>query len=311
VGRLTHWFNAIPHPALACEIATGYVAAARWARGRRGLDGPAVEPLPAGVLTPSPTESNIVNAGAVRSALGRVLERIHAKGREVALLLPDPVVRVFILTFDTFPKRADEAVPILRWRLKKSVPFDVDETVVSYLTQPARGTGVDVVAALARQRILREYEELIEAQGLAPGVVLSSTLATLPLVEEGRTTLLARLAGTSLTTVIVRDNILCVYRCTEMADDALGLEPQALLDEIYPAVAYCQDSLHESVELVRLAGLAKRFDEFRRKVEIELGCPVRPLLASALLEGQPQDEVRVLLDQQMDALVGWRMNRGA
>ncbi len=311
VGGVTRWLDVLPHPALVCEIAPEHVAVARWTRGGRALEAFAVEPLPAGAIVPSPTEANLANAGAVRVALERILSRVHPKGHELALLVPDPVVRVFILPFDTFPKRPDEAIPLLRWRLKKSVPFDVGETVVSYWAQPPRGQGIDVVAALAWQRILREYEELVEAVGVAPGVVLSSTLATLPLLEEGRTTLLARLSGASLTTVIVRDSILCVYRCTEMGAGADGLAPQALLDEIYPAVAYCQDTLQENVEQIRLAGLGKRYADFRQKVEREMGCPVRPLLVSAALGDKLAEELRPLLDQQLDALVGWRMNRGA
>ena len=47
---------------------------------------------------------------------------------------------------------------MLRWKLKKSVPFEVDETLISYMRQAPREDGVDVVTALARLRIVREYE---------------------------------------------------------------------------------------------------------------------------------------------------------
>src|SRR5712691_4445392 len=73
--RVTRWLEAIPHPLLACEIAPGYVAAARWTRGGTGLDGFAVEPLPEGAIVPSAVESNLANAAAVRGAGG---SRPHA-----------------------------------------------------------------------------------------------------------------------------------------------------------------------------------------------------------------------------------------
>ena len=72
-------------------------------------------------------------------------------------------MRVFILPFETLPRRADEALPLLRWRLKKSVPFDVDETVVSWMRQNGREGNLEMVTAVARQRIIREYEEIVES----------------------------------------------------------------------------------------------------------------------------------------------------
>lgn len=308
---MTRWLDAMPHPELAVEIAATHVAVACASRTGAGLEASVVEPLPEGVVMPSPVESNIANPAPVSEALGRALRRVHSASLEAALLVPDPVVRVFPLNFDTFPRRADEAIPLLRWRLRKSVPFDVEDTVVSYIVQPPRAGGVDVLAAVARQRIVRQFEEILESAYLAPGVVLGSTLAALPLLDEDRTTLLARLTGRTLTTVIVRGEVLCVFRCAEMAGDSSLLEPQAVLDEVYPAVAYYQDTWRESIQQVRLAGFGLRFEEFRKAVEAEFGGSVQPLGSSAVLRGRAGSEVRALVDQQLESLAGWTLNRGA
>lgn len=311
VRRVTRWLEAIPHPLLACEIAPGYVAAARWTRGGTGLDGFAVEPLPEGAIVPSAVESNLANAAAVRAAVGRVFARLRAKEQELALLVPDPVVRIFVLHFDEFPRAPGEAVPMLRWKLKKSVPFESEETLVSYMRQAPRDEGVDIVTGLARLRIVREYEMLTESAGMTPGVVMSSTLAAIPLLDDRRPTLLARVSGSTLTTAIVRAGLLCGYRCTELPTDAARLGPQALLDEIYPVAAYYQDCWSEGIQLVRLAGLGERTEEFRQPLEAELRCPVGELLASAATEGRIGEEARPLADRQLEALIGWMLNRGA
>ena len=81
-----------------------------------------------------------------------------------------------------FPRKAEEAIPILRWRLKKSVPFEAEETLISFMRQAPRDEGVDIVTGLARLRIVREYESLVESVGMSPGVVMSSTLAAVPLL---------------------------------------------------------------------------------------------------------------------------------
>ncbi|MBI3669338.1 MAG: hypothetical protein HY237_06125 [Acidobacteria bacterium] len=311
VRRLARWLDVVPHPLLACEIAPDHVAAARWTRKGQILDGFAVEPLPPGAIVPSAVESNLANAAAVRAAVGRVFARLHARGQEVALLVPDPVVRIFVLHFDEFPRAASEAVPILRWKLKKSVPFEAEETLVSYMRQAPRGDGVDIVTGLARLRIVREYELLMESTGMTPGVVMSSTLASLPLLDDRRPTMLVRISGSTLTTAIVREGILCGYRCTELPSDLPRLSPQALLDEIYPVAAYYQDSWREGIQAVRLAGLADRMEEFGGPLEKELRCPVGSLLSSATSEGRVAEDARPLADRQLDALIGWMMNLGA
>jgi type IV pilus assembly protein PilM len=309
VRAVSQWLDVVPHPLVACEIATNYVAAVRWTRGL-GLESFAVEPLPPGAIVPSPVETNIMMVAEVRSAVGRAFSRLRAKGQITALLIPDPVVPVFVLHFDVFPRRRAEAEPLLRWRLKKSTPFEAEETIISFMRQAPRDEGVDIVTALARLRIVREYEQLLQSIGLAPGVVLSSTLAALPLLEDRQSGLLARVAGRTLTTAIVREGILWNYRCIELPADALQLSPQNLLDEIYPVTTYYQDSWKEDIAAVQLAGLGPRVDEFRDPLERELRCPVVSLLASAAGDGRLGNDQQPLVDRDLDALIGWSMNRG-
>ena len=311
VRRLARWLDAIPHPVVACEIAADYIAAARWSRTGTGLDGYAVEPLASGAIVPSPVEINVVDTSEVRGAVGRVFSRLRVKNEDVALLLPDSVIRVFVLHFDVFPRKPEEAVPILRWRLKKSVPFEAEETLISYMRQSPREEGVDVVTGLARLRIVREYEALVESVGMSPGVVTSSTLAAVPLLPDGRPALLARVAGSTLTTAIVRDGMLCGYRCITLPADARTVTPQALLDEIYPLAAYYQDSWREGIAQVRLAGLYDRLAEFREPFERELKCPVQSLLTAAENEGIIGSSDQPLVEHGLEALIGWTLNRGS
>jgi type IV pilus assembly protein PilM len=311
VRRMARWLDAIPHPVVACEIATDYVAAARWTRGGMSLDGFAVEPLPPGAIFPTAVEANLTDAAEVRAAVGRVFSRLRTKNEDIALLLPDAVIRVFVLHFDVFPRKADEAIPMLRWRLKKSVPFEAEETLISYMRQSPREEGVDIVTGLARLRIVREYEALVESVGLSPGVVMSSTLAAVPLLPDERPSLLARVAGSTLTTAIVREGMLCGYRCITLPADARSVTPQALLDEIYPLAAYYQDSWSEGIALVRLAGLNERIREFRESFERELKCPVQSLLKAASDEGRLRSDEEPLAERGLEALIGWTMNRGA
>jgi type IV pilus assembly protein PilM len=309
VRRVARWLDATPHTPLAIEISPDRIAAARWTRSG-GLDAYAVENLPPGAIVPSAVEANIVNSTVVRAAMTNACRKLHTKDEEVALLLPDTVIRVFVQHFEQFPRSSEEALPMLRWKLKKSVPFEVEETLISYMLQAPREDGVDVVTALARMRIVREYEGLAEAAGLFPGVVLSSSLAAITLLDDERPTLLARVSGPALTTAIARDGVLCGYRSTELPAYGEDLTPQMLLEEIFPVAAYYQDTWGEGIQSVRVAGLGGRLPDFIRPLEEEFHCDTRSLSHTAISEGRIPEYARPLADRELDGLIGWMMNRG-
>jgi type IV pilus assembly protein PilM len=311
VRKIARLLDAMPHPLVACEISTQHVAAAHWKRGSFGLADFAVAEIPAGAVKPSAVETNLIDVAAVRQAVEKVLHQIGAKNQPIALFVPDEVIRVFVLHFDVFPRSSADAIPMLRWRLKKSVPFEAEETLISYMRQAPREDGVDIVTSLARLRIVKEYENVLESSGASVGVVLSSTLATIPLLHDDRPTMMARLSGTTLATVIAREGVLCGYRCTDLSAELDRLDPRTLLDEIFPVAAYYQDAWSEGLGSVRLSGFGARLEEFRKPLESELHCEVSGLLNAAQSEGRLNSDNQRLADRDLDTLIGWSMNRGA
>jgi type IV pilus assembly protein PilM len=298
----------MPDPPLAIEIGVDRLAAVRWARNGSVHD-IAIEPLPPGTVVPSAVETNLRDADTVRAALSKVCKRLHAENEDVAMLLPDSVIRVFVQHFEEFPRSSGEALPMLRWKLKKSVPFGVDETLLSYMRQAPREGGVDVLTAFARLRIVREYEELAESVKLRPGIILSSSLAAVALLEEHKTTLLARVSDTVLTTAIVRDGILCAYRCTELPARGKDLTPQMLQEEIFPATVYYREIWNDCIQSIRVAGLSARLPEFVGPLEREFQCSVKSLLHSAVSEGRIPEHARPVADSELEGLAGLMMNR--
>jgi type IV pilus assembly protein PilM len=306
-GRLVNWLDAMPHPPCVCEIAGDHVSAARWG-GTGGLDSAAAEAIEPGIVRPSPVDANVANGEELGAAMRRALDRAGIRGQVMALLIPDPAVRVFILPFENLPRRPEDYLPLLRWRLKKSVPFDVDDTVISSMRQTGRDGNMEVITAVARKSIVREYEAALEAASGVPGVVLSSTFACLPLLDEGVGAMLVRVAGTNLTTAITRGNNLCVYRSTEMAvGDAAHFDARSILDEIFPAVAYYQDTWGGELDRVLLAGFGEREDTIRAAISEELHAT-----ALALADGETaralSGDARDLIGRGGEALVGWMAN---
>jgi len=96
----------------------------------------------------------------------------------VIAIVPDAAVRVMLVEFDTLPSDQDEALGVVRFRLKKSLPFDVEKAKVSYHAQKF-SDGVRVVAAVALANVVEDYEAAFRDAGYNPGMVLPSMLAAL------------------------------------------------------------------------------------------------------------------------------------
>src|SRR5213079_534079 len=115
---------------------------------------------------------------SVVSALRETLGNLAARARDVVAVLPDAAVRVVLLDFETLPDNREEAESVVRFRLRKSLPFDVDKATVSYHAQSS-SSGMRVVAAVALNSVIADYESAFREAGFNPGVVLPSMLAAL------------------------------------------------------------------------------------------------------------------------------------
>ena len=93
-------------------------------------------------------------------------------------------MRVLFLEFDELPSKAVEALPVVRFRLKKLLPFDADEAMVSYQVMSSEKNVVKVLAVAMPKEVLEEYEAVVLAAGYVPGACLPSTLAALAGLEE-------------------------------------------------------------------------------------------------------------------------------
>ena len=63
---------------------------------------------------------------------------------------------VVLLDFDTLPEKPKEAEGVIRFRLRKSLPFDVDKAAVSYHAQ-VTGAGLRVIAAVCLNSVMQDY----------------------------------------------------------------------------------------------------------------------------------------------------------
>src|SRR5262249_21099202 len=113
-----------PPPEFAFEITADGVAISR-TRPPASVRHVSLDP---GVLIPSPVKNNILDAAAFSQAVRKIIPQATGRGRRTAaLILPDNSVRIAVLDFDNLPAKEEERRPLINFRLRKSVPFDIDE----------------------------------------------------------------------------------------------------------------------------------------------------------------------------------------
>lgn len=205
----------------------------------------AFQPLPAGALAPGIGEPNLRAPEAVAAAIRSALSQVSPRTRAVTLVIPDTVVRVFILDFDSLPAKAAEAYPVLRFRLRKMVPFDVEHAGLSYQILAQSKSECRVLAAVIPGPILAEYEAAVRNAGYEPGAVLPSSLAALQAGDSSdsmEAILAANLSPVSLTTSITNGQDLMLYRTIDLPEDP-GQRMQEVQRGIAVAAAYFEDKL--------------------------------------------------------------------
>jgi type IV pilus assembly protein PilM len=258
-----------PPPDHIFELSEAGIAYAR--NGETGFQ--VFEP---GVLAVSPVADNLLRPDAVMSALARIAPPNGNKRRPATVILPDYATRVSLLDFDSFPSSPDEQLPLVRFRVKKTIPFDIDSAAVSYWAQPASTKGgakkIEVVAVTVAMEILARYEAVFRNANLYPGEVTTSGLAALNLYRGGGVAVIAKLTGNVLTVMAADDGQLKLFRCLTIEDGS----DEEILAVLNPTFAYIEDELGQKPEKLLLCGFAKPIEGLNVEMEplrSRLGAP--------------------------------------
>lgn len=237
----------------------------------------AAQELAPGTVVPDLTEANLRDSTAIRGAIESSLGSIAGRSRDVIAILPDTAVRVVLLDFDTLPAKPEEAEAVVRFRLKKSLPFNPDDARVSYHAQPG-GSGMRVVAAVVLNSVLQEYEAAFRDAGYNPGVVMPSMLAALGAADTERPTLVVKVDARTIGIAILDQDQLLLFRTLENVR-GVTISGEQLAEEVYPSIVFFQDTYNLNIERVYVAGLPEAGGA-APALKAQTGAQVEDLVAS-------------------------------
>ncbi len=115
----------------------------------------------------------------LRGRIETLLESITAPVSDASLVLPDAWLRLAFTQLEQTPRRA-AAEEVLRWKLKKQVPFRVEELRLrgaAAAPLAGGGEGKRMLLGYAMDQLVRQLEQAFEARGVRIGLVVNSSLA--------------------------------------------------------------------------------------------------------------------------------------
>ena len=273
-----------PAPDVAIEIDHTHVAAARlaWRGNQAVIAAHATEPIAQGLVTPGLSTLNVSDVPELSSAVTRTLAQLGGgKPSRVSLVVPDTVAKVSLLKLDKVPAKSADLQEIVRWQIRKSAPFPIEQAVVS-ICPGARGAdgGREFVVTLARADVIHQYEQACLMAGAHAGLVDLSTFgvingilasAVAPSRDPSPGTrgdwLLVHVTDTYLTLAVIRDEALLFFRNR-------GQDEGTLSDLIHQTAMYYEDRLSGAgFARVLIAGAARLpggADSVRRSLEERL-----------------------------------------
>jgi type IV pilus assembly protein PilM len=278
---LASWLASPPLEA-ALEISPAAVSVA--VLGGRStnpvVQGYAVEPLPPGAVTPSLTSSNIVDSAAVARALSSACQSLGLKPKRVALVIPDVAAKVSLVRFDQTPTRRDDLNQLIRWQVKKSTPFGVDDACLTYTPGTRGPNGSEFVVVVARKETVREYESVCEQVGIEAGLVDICTFGVINLFLSSNLGtagdwLVVHMRPEYTSIAILRREDMMFFRNRAEGD------AEALEDVVHQTAMYYQDRLEgRGFSRVLLGGIGRlqgEVDLARRNLESRMGTVVEPI----------------------------------
>src|SRR5688572_21463793 len=266
--------SAAPDAAIEIAPEAVTVAVIGWRGGDAVVQAFASASVPAGAVIPALTGHNIVDRAAVVGALGAACERAGQRPRRAALAIPDLAARVALVRFEQLPARREDLDQLIRWQVKKSVPFPVEEACVTHSPGVRLGAGGEFITVAAGRETVREYEGVCDEAGIHAGIVDLSTLGVVNMYLAGQTltssdTLVVHIRPEYTSIAILRRGDLIFFRTRPEGEE------ESLSDVVHQTAMYYQDRLSGAGFGHVFAGGSTRqpggVEQARRDIESRLG----------------------------------------
>ena len=245
-----------PYPPVVLQVRPGEAALVRLRRRRRGrplLEAHQEGPLPEACIPTSIFQSSSGGTEELVGPLRDLFDRSGTRPGKISLILPDNLAKVSLLTLPERPASRRHLDELVRAKMRRGVPFKLEEARISYQLLPGDGRGASVLVLLVRGSIVERFETALSALGARAGLVDISTpnlvnlyRATIAAASKnGGDAALLNCSDNYFSLVIVRNENLIFFRCKTFAIEDPGARgPNGILArEVGSSISYYREKL--------------------------------------------------------------------
>jgi hypothetical protein len=250
--RLRARFVERPLPDAVFALAPGHLSGLRvLARGRAARER-FILPFKTSLLVPSFDRPNITDVPAVKAAIAAGQRALGFAGGPIALLIPEPCVRIFVLAADALPGDEGERDAFVRWRVGKQMPLLPEDLRMAYAMSsgsPAR----KIIVATARKAVVREYEDIFQSAGMAVGTVTVPSLSLVNLIggAAGQNGVLLNIEADYLSFLAIMESEWTLYRHKGVSPNlSAGAKADLVVQEVENTVHFLEDKERKKVERI-------------------------------------------------------------
>lgn len=282
-------------------VDTDALVHARFARAKAGVR--LVQAKPFRLATDTFSPATVTPALANESALAETLRRMRNEtGRwdKVSLLLPDSWFRINLIDLPSLPEKENEALEVVRWSLKKTLPIAPEQLRVSYTALSREGNAAKVLVLSAVEASLAAIEKVFAANGLDVVLIepIGLNIWNAITVREQETTadrLFLYVRDTEFTTAVFRGAQPLFIRSRNLSSE------RSVEQEIRLSASYLRDALAvESFAKCYVAGAGAA--AIQETIATEFNTQVRPVALRDYVAERPAETYD--LDAELTACTG-------
>jgi type IV pilus assembly protein PilM len=204
--------------------------------------------LPEDTFLAGPLGGPLRDPGGFAAFLEGFFSELSSRPERASLVLPDDWLRITFTELDDLPRSTEASEEVVRWKLRRLVPFRVEELRVvagEVPTLEGQSEAHRLMVGFAVEQLMSQLEEAFAEGGVWLGQIANATLSTAPAVESDLDSGLAVLAlvrsgGYTLLFTFGGDPAL--YRSKQLRD---GLGGRQLLEVVQRDLRLTQAFLGE------------------------------------------------------------------
>lgn len=241
-------------PTTAAGFIDDYFTVVDLRRVRQGftLASSAVTQLPAGVVTPSFDDLNVLEAREMADIIRQTAEAAGlGRKKKWSVALPDTTARSFVVSLEGKPGSRSELNEVLSWKIERLVAAPASELRISRQRISPLAGQERYILTVAREEVLAQYEDIFASVGWTTGLLLPRHVGEAQWLGWDKSPgdkLLVSANRHGFTSLVMRDGeplLVRNYQC----------EPEATADELHRFALYYRDRLAPTASANALTGM--------------------------------------------------------